>query len=93
MTIKEFAELMVVIKASKSFKVVSVLGDDPMKIDSCKPYVYGFLEPINGGVICGQIVKRLENEEIIHYLTLDNESCLFVHHAPERIFDTTKDPH
>lgn len=86
MTIKEFAELMVVIKATKSFKVMSVDGDDPTKISQCTSYVYGFLEPINGGVISGHLVKRLENEEIIHFLTLDNESCLFVRHVPRRIY-------
>ena len=86
MTIKEFAELMVVIETSKSFKVMSVDGDDPTKLDSCNSYVYGFLEPINGGVIAGQLVKRLKNEEIIHFLTLDGESCLFIHHVPGRIY-------
>lgn len=86
MTIKEYATCMSKTKSPVCFKICSIEGDDLMLFGLSTFYVYGYLELVNGGVICGHDVKQLENEQVIKCVKIGDEFILLIHHVPERIY-------
>lgn len=87
MTIKQYAILMSKTKSPCAFKVASIEGDDFMLFGLSTFYVYGYLELVNGDVICGHDVKELEHEEVLKCVQIGDDYILLIHHVPGRIYN------